>query len=442
MLDSVFFRILLACLLGALIGAQRETIQQKNHIRDFAGFRTFTLVSLLGYLISYISYDILNDFLLIIVGVFCVFILSLVSYIFAVKQKNGDISAITEISFVLTFVIGSLIAFGLYQISIALAITITTILFLGNSFHKFAKSLKENEIFATLKFAIISLIILPLLPNKNYTLLDMPFLGELLNSQTLVSKDILLQLDVFNFYHIWLMVVFISGIAYVGYILMKTIGAEKGIIWTGFLGGFMSSTALTSSFAIESKKVNYLSAPLVVGTIIACSTMFFRILFEIGILNPNLLSETFLLLGVMGIAGFIGAIYIFKRSKLNHVKKFSLESPFTLGPALKFAFFFLVITFVSKLFTIYFGDKGIFLIAFLSGIADVDAITITLLNLSMAGSISSSSAATGIFIAAFANTIFKGGIAYFIGSKNFFKGILMVFSLIIISGLCSIFFLI
>jgi len=441
MLSNLLIGIFISILVGALIGTQREINQQKNKLLDFAGFRTFTLVSLFGYLVGYLSFEIFKSNYLVFIGILGIFLLVIIAYHATTKVYPKEISAITEVGVLITFLLGILISLSLYIEALTIAIVMTSILFLGNALHKFTKKLNQVEIFATLKFSIISIVILPLLPNKNYTPLNLPYFGNIFQNQTFISKDLLSQLDVFNFYYIWLMVVFISGIAYVGYILMKTIGAQRGIMVTGFLGGLMSSTALTSSFSIESRKLNYLSIPLIIGVVIACSTMFFRIIFEVGILNPNLLLGLTLSLGIMGLVGFICAYYIFKKTKLNTVKKLDLKSPFSIIPALKFAIFFLIIIFISKLFTIIFGERGIYIISFLSGIADVDAITISLSKLALSGSISNSSAQIGILIAAFSNTIFKGGIAYYLGSKKFFKGILIVFSIILISGILSILFL-
>ncbi len=441
MFDDVFIGLILSILLGALVGAQREIRQQKENIADFAGFRTFTLVCLLGFFIGYLSTDILNNDNIILIGISGIFLISALAYRAITKMNPKQISTTTAITAILTFILGIIINLGHYQLSIAFAILITTILFLGNSLHKFAKKVTEKEAFATLKFAIISLIILPILPNKNYSLLDFPILGELFSSQTIIDKSLLASLDVFNFYHIWLMVVFISGIGYAGYILMRTIGAEKGILVTGFLGGFMSSTALTSSFSIESKKINYLSNPLAVGTIIACSTMFFRVIVEIAIINPDLLLGITILFSIMGFTGYILALKLFFKKNINHKKKIDVESPFSLGPAMKFAALFVIVIFVSKLFAIILGDSGIYLVAFFSGFADVDAITISLANLAMQNDISNTTAQIGIVLAAFANTIVKGGIAYYLGSRNYSKPIITIFSIIILIGLISLLFL-
>lgn len=435
MFDNIFLGFLLSILLGGLVGAQRESRRQRQNIVDFAGLRSFIFISLLGFLLGYISLEIFGDYFLVFIGFFGVFALVVSSYILSYTLRPGSVKSITgQMSAIITFLVGLLVSLGFFYLAIMLSIIVTTILFFGDKLHKFAGDLKEKEIYATLKFAIIAFVILPILPNKNYTPLDFPFISAILYNQNFISIELLRQLDVFNFYHIWLMVVFISAIGYVGYILMKTVGAEKGSILTGFLAGFMSSTALTSGFAIESKRNKALLYPLVVGTVIASSTMFIRIIFEIAIINPALLPELTFFFVFMGIVGYLIAFFLYNHSKHKEHAKVKVTSPFSIGPALKFGFFFMFVLFFSKLFSILFGSSGVYLVSFFSGVADVDAITISLLDLAKNSQISERTATIGIVLAAFANTLFKGGIAYYLGSRHFGKTVFFSFLAIIGSG--------
>lgn len=441
MLNDMYIGLMLSILLGLLIGAQREIRQQRLQKKDFAGLRTFTFISILGYIIGFISFNIIHNPNLFILTFFGLIILMGLTYFIIPTVNPKQIGITSQISGLLTFLVGVLVSLKYYQITIGLAIIITTILALGTKLHSFVKKVKNSEVYATLEFAIISLVILPLLPNKNYSPLDLPFIGKIFISQNKISLEFLAQLDIFNFYYLWLMVVFISGIAYVGYILMRTIGAKKGILITGFLGGFMSSTALTSSFSIESKEYKGLSNPLALGVIIACSTMFFRIIFEVLIINSELVYGVFMSLGLMGITGFIlvGYLILTGKDDKKSTKKFETDSPFSIKPALKFAFLFLFITFFSKLFTLIYGNSGIYILSFISGITDVDAITISLLTLAKQNSISNVTAQFGILIAAISNTLFKGGIAYYLGSHNFFRNVFLAFSVILAVGGISMF---
>jgi uncharacterized membrane protein (DUF4010 family) len=438
LIDQTFLGMLLSLALGALIGAQREMKLQQKKQKDFAGFRTYSFISLLGFLMGFLAFGEYHLTFLLLIGFLGVFMFTLLAYFSGVKTHHKIISMISEISAVLTFVVGVFIALGEYHLAITVSIIMTLVLLVGDSLHKFAKHLTTTEVFASLKFAIISFVILPFLPNVNYSLADFPFLRDLLLQFPYFSLEILQQLDVFNPYKIWLMVVFISGIAYVGYILMKILG-QKGIFLTGFLGGLISSTATTSSFSIESKRVPTYAKTLAVGTTIACSTMFFRIIFEVVVINKNLLPSLFVPLVLMGCIGFIGAYIMYKKIVFNSFKKLKVSSPFAILPALEFAGFFVLVIFLSKLFSIILGSKGIYILSFFSGLTDVDAMTISLANLAKSGALSNHVASWGIIIAAISNTLVKAGIAYSLGTREYGKLILILFGIIIFSGLLIVF---
>ncbi len=439
-MNDLFIGILLSVLLGALVGAQREIKQQRDNKKQFAGFRTFTFISILGFLLGFISIEILDSFILIFIGFFGIFLLVTTSYIFYVLGTNikNRNSIIGEVSAIITFIVGLLISLKYYYFSIFLTILITTILFLGNGLHNFAKKIKENEVFGTLKFAIISFVILPILPNKFYGPLDFPYISDFFLK--FFSAQILLEFKIFNFFQIWLMVVLISAITYIGYILMKTIGTNKGILLTGFLGGLMSSTAVASSFAIESKRSPSLKIPLAVGIIIASSTMFFRVILEVALINPLLLSGV-IFLSLLGIIGFVYGFYLF----FGHISKkgsyFEMSSPFTLGPAIKFGLFFLVIILFSKVFTLLLGNYGIYFIAFFSGFVDVDVIVLTFSQMALKGEIMSNVAILGIFIATISNTFFKFLIVYFLGTREIANKIFFAFLSMTMFGLVLLFFI-
>lgn len=441
MLYDLVLGVVLSLVLGFLVGIQREAkLQHENEI-DFAGFRSFALVSLFGFLVGFLSNEILKNIYFLLIGFAGIILLSVLAYIFSLKVHPKKVSITAEMSLILMFLAGVLISFGYYHIAISLTIVLSIILYLGEYLHKFAKQLKEVEVVASLKFAIISFVVLPLLPNKDYALTDFPYMENMLSSQSLISVEMLAQLNIFNPYYIWLMVVFISGISFVGYILIRAVGANKGLLLTGALGGLASSTAVMSSFAIESKRSKNLAMPFVIGALVASSIMFFRVIFEVLVLNPALFSSVVVVFGVMGITGIILSIVLLKKySNSTKPGELKVSSPFTFGPAIKFTLFFVMVLFISKFANIVFGNSGNYLIAFISGFVDVDAITITMANLSKAGEISNQAATISIMIAAFSNTIFKAGIAYYFGSKNFFKGIVLCFLAIIIIGLIALFF--
>lgn len=436
--EFLLFGVFLSLLLGSIVGLQREMRIQKENKIDFAGFRTFSFISLLGFLLTYISFEYLESQLLLLIGFAGILLFDLVAYL-RVSQESHNVSVSSQITSLITFLLGVLVGFGLYHLAITLTIILTSMLFFGNKLHDFSKNLTKTEVFASIKFAIISIVILPFLPNQNYSPLEIPIVSKFLFEQSIISIELLSQLNVINPYKIWLMVVFISSISFVGYILMRTIGAKKGILITGLLGGLASSTATTTAFSLESKRYPHLYVPLMVGVVLACSIMFFRVLFEVIVINYDLFPNLFLPLIVMGFTGIFLAVIVFKKTKLDSVKNIKVNSPFTIVPALKFGFFFLMIGFFSKLFSIIYGSSGIYFISFFSGLADVDAITISLANMAKNGYITNKTAEIGILIAAFSNTFVKMIIAFWFGSKKFSTGVSLMLGLSLIFGLIIFF---
>jgi uncharacterized membrane protein (DUF4010 family) len=281
--------------------------------------------------------------------------------------------------------------------------------------HKFAEKISPKEMASTLKFAVIAFVILPFLPNKGYG-----------------------PLEIFNPFIIWLMVVFISGISFFGYVLMKWFG-ERGITLAGILGGLVSSTAVTMSFAARSKREKSSYKALAVGVMLANGVMFIRILIEVFVLNGELFISMLLPLLVLALITVAFSYFIWRKAK--EIKgKIDLGSPFTLGPALKFGIFFALILALVKVADVYFSSKGVYLVSFLSGFADVDAITVSLSQLAK-GSLLLKTARKGIILAALTNVAVKGGIAWWFGGRKFGRIILSLFLILIVTGLLMVIFL-
>jgi len=437
-LDYVLIeRFLIALLLGAAIGLEREFQHQREKVKDFAGFRTFILIALLGALVGYLSEELNSNALLI--ATLVAFMVLLVACYLVVSLEEKRIGATTEMSALITFFLGILVLKGFIILSVIIAIIVAALLAYKPQMHKFARKIEAVELYSTLKFGLISLVVLPLLPNKGYTLLDIPILHEIIESIPTLAL-ILAQIDVLNPFKIWLMVVFIAGISFVGYILIKTVGAKAGLGLTGFMGGLISSTAVTSSLSIESKRAKKLVNVFVFGTIIASCTMYFRVLFEVLVLNKSLLKYLIVPIGLMAVVGLGYCLYLYlqKKKPSKNTKHFEFNSPFALGPALKFGLFFGFVLYIAKLFQILFGDTGIYIASLLSGLADVDAITITMASLANTGDVTSVVAVSAITIAVCSNTVVKGGIAYLFGAKEFGMIIMKVFGAMLAVALIAI----
>lgn len=412
-MDTLFIlKFLISLALGALIGIERE---RKREGAEFAGVRTFILIAIMGTISAYISQFFPYFWIVAFAGLV---VLVGASYMVTTRE-DGDVGITTEVAAFLTFGLGVLCFTdeGL-QLAPIFAIVITTFLAVKPQIHKFAHRISEKELINTLKFLIIVFVILPLLPNE--------FIGPL---------------EVFNPYQIWLMVVFISAISFTGYILMKFIGPEKGLGVTGIVGGLVSSTAVVTSMAARVKESEFLMKAAVFATVVASSMMFLRMLFEVSVINPALLPQLLAPMLVMGVLGIILGIIIWKRTEIREIDaKLKLDNPFSLKPALIFGALFLAILFISKIANTYLGSSGVYIASVISGVADVDAITISMALLAPK-TISNTTAVTAITLAAISNTVFKFGIALFLGTRKFARNVGLVFFIIIISGLIVILFL-
>jgi len=409
---SLAMNFLVVLALGALIGLEREYAIYKKKGHDFAGIRTFPLIALFGGLTAYLGN--LHSIWIFVVGIFITGILVVMAYFIISKADRKHIGITSEMSAFLTFFIGALVIYNELSLAVILTVVITIILFARSFLHDFAKKIQPKEMASTLKFGVVAFVILPFLPNKGFGPLEM-----------------------FNPYVIWLMVVFISGIGFFGYILMKWYG-EKGITLAGILGGLISSTAVTTGFAERSMKAPKIYRALALGVILANGIMFIRVLIEVFVLNRILFFPLLLPLGVLFVitAGFS---YILWRKVNSEIPgKIDLGSPFTIKPALKFGIFFAVILALVKVSHVYFESRGVYLVSFISGFADVDAITVSLANLSKE-SLSLAVAKRGIVIAALTNVAVKGGIALWFGGKKFGRIVATFYAVLILIGIPLVF---
>ena len=399
---SLFFKFALSLGIGILVGLQREYAQFQEERHLGAGIRTFALIGLVGCAAAMITEEMSSPWpfiaILVVTGM-------LFSINFFVEVWHGKGGLTTEFSALLTLLAGALVYLGHFAIAIATMVAITGLLSLKLEMHNFVRNLSREDLFAILKFAVITAIVLPILPNKNYG--PEPF-------------------DIFNPYKIWLLVVLISGISFVGYILIKTIGAKRGIGLLGFLGGLVSSTAVTLTMTQRSKSTPELSCSFAQAILIAWTVMYARLLIIVTAINPALLVRLWLPVSG-GIAVGLGYVlyFYFKDRAISTHSEISFVNPFELGPAIKFGLLFSLILLISKAAQIYLGDTGVYLASIISGLADVDAIALSVAGMSAdPGQLALDIAARSIVFAGVSNTILKGAVAVTGGSAELRKTIL------------------
>lgn len=416
---AVFIQLGIAVVLASLIGLEREHKHQMHNLdKGFAGLRTFALHGLLGALAMVISRIIGNEWLFIVMTLG--FLALIVSSYFISAKLHGGIGVTSETASVIVYLSGVLCAMEQYMLATVIILGLFFILHFKTPLHAWAKRVRDEEFLSTAEFVIITFIILPLLPNQGYG----PY-------------------EFFNPYIIWLIVVFISGISFVSYIAIKVLGARKGIGLTGFLGGIVSSTALSLSFSHESKKNPTIVKPYVFAMVVASSAVFFKALVEVAVLNTELVKPLMIPMLAMGCTGLISGLFLWVKRDENETEQamrkdvIKMKSPFSLLPALQFGIFFALILLVSRFAVEMLGEKGLYLSTVFSSLLDADAVFVSVAKMS---DLAQFTAVTAIVIAAIVNTIVKGVIFIIFGNRKVAVKMFLVYLLMFLVGGISLFF--
>lgn len=416
--QDLFLRFGAALLIGVLIGMQREYAYSNRSAGGlFAGARTFALMSLFGA-----SAALLADLFhapWVFIGLICLLGVMVIVAYFVSATERDEIGLTSEVAALITILIGGICYLHSVEFAVALGVVTTVLLAVKWELRQFVKVITQDDVFATLQFAVITAIVLPILPDKAF---GSP------------------PLDVLNPYQVWKMVVFISGINFLGYILVKVVGPKKGIGLSGLLGGLASSTATTLSFSQRSQTQEGLDKPFAVAIIAGWVLMFFRVIVEVAVVNNRLLPEIWPVMTAMGFSGLLYALYLYFSQTAIDEEELNLSNPFELGPAIKFGLIFALVLFVTKAAEVYIGEKGLYFTSFLAGLADVDAITLSIADLTKSGQgIALSTGRTAIILAAIANTAAKGVLVFSLGSRSLRKYIWPVMAIMLAIGLVFVF---
>ncbi|MFB6110051.1 MAG: MgtC/SapB family protein [Halodesulfurarchaeum sp.] len=406
-LPSLEFSIAVAFGIGVLIGMERE---QSVSGAVFAGSRTFPLLALYGALVSAFYPGMFP------LALFAVAIPLTVAY-GAVVHLEESLGLTTLVAALLSVLLGAMTTHSTQarRIAIVIAGVVVILLSLKEWFHGVAENIGEAERRASLKFVVVVFVVLPLLPDR--------------------SLDVLFGL---NPRYVWFLVVLVSGLSFVAYVLGEVIGTQRGLVATGVLGGFVSSTATAVTMAESTRETPTLYRVAGFSAVLASIMMFPRALVEIAIVNPDLLSSAVVPLGAMTLAGTaIGAI-VYWRSRIERSVEAAVRNPFHLRVALAYGAIFAVVLLVSKSANAWFGVSGVYGTAFLTGLADINAITLSLSTLSAEGVINEEVATTGIVIAAIANTAVKAGITWVLGTRKLGRLVTSILGAVALVGLALV----
>lgn len=389
-----FIELGVALLLGALIGIERGWVARGREWGErVAGIRTHALVGLLGGIAALLAESLTPwAFPLMFLAVA---VIALVAYRARMEQSQ-DYSITGLIGLLLTFCFGALAV--AVDMGLATACAVFTAMILDNKreIHGLLHKLQANELDAGLKLLMISVVMLPLLPNEN--------MGPG---------------DVLNPYEIWWLVVLIASISFIGYFAVRIGGTEKGILFTGLFAGLTSSTALTLEYAHQARREPQLAPMLAAGILLACGTMLPRLLLYAALLGPALLPQLLVPVAAMGVTLYLPALWLWRR----HRKSLAADRPMTQNPlelraALLLGALLVVVMVLGEWLRTWLGSAGVYLLAGVSGIADVHAVALSLSRMASTTSIEVTTAVVGIVLAASVNNLFKVVLALTRGTRQ------------------------
>ncbi len=439
-------KFLVSLLLGAAIGMEREAYERKTDKTEASGtgslgIRSYALITTLGT-VAALSIDKYYGLFVFISATFAIL---LIAYYIIGSFAIKDHGLTTDLAILWSYIIGLLIGLELIPLQIIIAMTVVLILILSSKakIKSFVAGVKEYELDAFVSYSIIALVVLPILPDKSYTLADLPLLPQILKAFG-INLSGLTGLELINPFGTWRIIAIITGVEMLGYVLERTIGRKKGWILTSMIGGFVSSTSTTITFAKQSKHAKSENR-LVAAAILANLTSFMQLALLLSTINAMLLVSFFPPLLALIVSGI--AISFFLTNKIKNdtletdVQNFKKTSIFSIGPALQFAALFLGIKIFTKLLLKLFGDNGLIFGSMIGAASGMDAVSLNIAELA-GKSVSFQTACLTLIAANTVNLLIKSVYSYFYGSKaftfKFFLGMcLMVIASFIALGLSA-----
>jgi uncharacterized membrane protein (DUF4010 family) len=372
--------------LGLLIGIERERSPAAK-----AGLRTFALTAMLGTLLALLS-DKLGSAWILASGILAVGATIISAYLG--DHEGEDPGTTTQAALILCLCLGAAIWYGYSTLATMLAITTTVLLHLKPELQTMTRSLSRRDLQSILQFAVLSFIILPILPNHDYG----PY-------------------DTLNPYQTWWMVVLISGLSLAGYVALRVVGQRYGAPLLGFLGGMVSSTATTLIYARHGQNKAMTNLAVVVITT-ANLVVLVRLGVVSSVVSAKIVPHILPVLASGFVFGAAGMFYWWRRmSSVEGLPMPEIKNPTEIKAALSFAALYAALLLAAAWLSDIAGSRGLYLLAFASGLTDVDAISLSSLRLFEQGKLHADQTVLAISIACLSNLAFKFGLVAFIGGK-------------------------
>jgi uncharacterized membrane protein (DUF4010 family) len=387
-----------ALLIGLLLGLERER-QRRPEESLFAGIRTFPLFSVCGYvgaLASLHGVPLALPAVLVVIGAFAV-----AAYLREPPDRAG---VTTEAAAVLAALLGAAVALGQAPVAVALAIVVTLLLTLKAPLHRVAGAVSEEEILAILKFAVVALIVVPLLPARAmgpYGALEPRRLG--------------------------VVVVLLSGVSLVGYLLVRLVGGRAGWPLAGMLGGLVSSTAVTLSFSGKARESQEIVRALAVGIILASTILYARGAVVITLLDRpmglHVAPRAAVLLGI----GLLMAALQFRHLRAGPADAAQLGNPVELGRAVMMAAIFAGVILSARAAQAQLGSAGLWAVAAVGGLVDVDSVSVAAARMREQGLASVEASSGAYLLATLSNLVFKAGAVILAGGRELARRVIPAF---------------
>lgn len=408
----------LALAIGALVGIEREKHKTQTPGISFGGVRTFILIAQMGAVSAWLSLHLQSAWVFAC-ALFAISAFVLTAYRLENHSEVRSLGLTSEISALTVFLLGGAVMYGYAEIAVPLAILTSAVLTFKQPLHGLVARLASDDWVAGIKLLIATFIVLPLLPNETID----PW-------------------QAINPYKLWLLVILISTLSLVGYIAMRWLGAVKGTLVAGVTGGLVSSTAVSLSMARLSKTLNgsaneEITLALAAGILWAWFVMAVRVLLMAALLYLPMLTALAPSLIVMAVTTLGFAMWYSARGHagLDTSSKEPIANPFSLVAASQFGLVFAVVLLVVRLTEHYAPAQGIYVVAMLAGVADVDAITLSMAELAQQDKLQL--AGHALMLALLSNTLVKTALVVSLASSSLKRRMLPAATVIFFSSLVA-----
>ena len=419
--DTVVVRnFLIALLIGALVGIEREKHKATEHPASFGGLRTFILFAEAGAIGAWLSQHFDTPWVFI-ATLAAVTVTVVTAYVLENRAKPDALGLTTEIAALTVCLLGGAVMYGYAELAVALAILTSAVLAFKQPLHGLVQKLGTDDLYAALKLLIATFIVLPLLPTQPID-----------------------PLQALNPYRLWLLVILISGLSLVGYVAVRWLGTARGTAITGLSGGLVSSTAVSLSFARQSRidKDALAGDTFAAAILIAWTVMFVRVVILVAIVHPPLVARLLVPFMAMAAAAAVlaGAFYWLGARRPRPVGaggEVQVKNPFSLTAAVRFGLVFALVLVVVKLTEHFAPPEGLYVVAGIAGLTDVDAITLSMAEFAgQSGDLAT--AANAIALAALSNTLVKCGMVVVLGSRPLRQRLALATAVLVAVGLAAI----